>query len=391
MKEAESSHKVQQDQKKFICLICGMKFHYKSILQKHLKVRHDGAKIYTIKPQNFKCSMCDNGFTTAKYLSKHIEGMHTNKEKIRCLICDRSFKQKDTMNRHVAFVHGDSVTKAKITCIKCSKKFTHHSELYQHMTVDHGEENKLFCTVCCKTFSGHQSLKKHVQTVHEKLKPFQCSKCPKAFSLKWIQEVHLKDVHLGIKAHKCNICGREFAQKTALRGHVRVVHQKFIKYVCHLCGKNFAYRGNFEDHTRRKHSLEKRDTEKRYQCPYCDFKCFSPVDFKSHILKDHEQKTADFLSCKVCQQLFISKLGLRNHVKNIHMHTIPNNETFVQEQTNNTNELEVHSNLSQKSQLLNFEITRLKCHICKTKFNNSEIFECHTATAHNASKTLNAQ
>ena len=294
-----------------------------------------------------------------------------------CPICDKSVTLSH-LKLHTKVVHEKNLKDGHLNCSACNKSLK-KDNLIRH----ENRCGKFHCLICNKSLVSAGALKNHIKTVHEKLKPFQCDKCEASFGMKHTLDNHFKAIHLTIKAYKCNICGREFGVKGTFKRHVRNVHEKEINYECHFCGNRFGGKLSFDDHVRRKHSFEK-----LYNCSHCESQFLCDADYKTHILQNNRDKTAVFLSCGVCQQLFLSKTGLDCHVKMIHMETFnfkcPEcNKAFPQELALNNHKIEIHDKLKKESELLISDTTVFKCQICKTKFQKSENLNCRTATAHN--------
>ena len=55
--------------------------------------------------QVFRCSQCEEGFTTFQSLNTHIESVHGGKNPYKCFQCDDSFKQSKELLNHIASVH----------------------------------------------------------------------------------------------------------------------------------------------------------------------------------------------------------------------------------------------------------------------------------------------
>ena len=54
--------------------------------------------------KNYKCGLCENSFSTAKSLTRHISSLH-EKKKFRCNICSKEFGRKDNIMAHTRKFH----------------------------------------------------------------------------------------------------------------------------------------------------------------------------------------------------------------------------------------------------------------------------------------------
>ena len=93
----------------------------------------------------------------------------------------------------------------------------------------------------------------------EKIKDFTCSVCHKHYTRKWSLNRHMKS-HTGEKPFQCLICKQSFARKDNLQAHVDT----------HLRIRTFP-------------------------CPYCRYRGYSSQDVYHHQLKEHPEKTVEYM------------------------------------------------------------------------------------------------
>lgn len=77
--------------REYNCLLCGKIFHFKTSLNRHLKV-HNRSKSYV-------CEICKKCFSSAEYLRNH-QSIHTGERPYECSICHEKFALRQTMNFH---------------------------------------------------------------------------------------------------------------------------------------------------------------------------------------------------------------------------------------------------------------------------------------------------
>lgn len=108
-------------------------------------------------------------------------------------------------------------------------------------------------------------------------------------------------VHSNEKNFTCHLCSKSVKTKNALKAHMRI-HSNEKHNICSYCGMTFSLKGNLQVHIKRIHS------EKSGECTECQ-KIFP--DLESHMRKHTGEKP---FVCKLCDQGFVSKRSLSNHM-----------------------------------------------------------------------------
>ena len=124
-----------------------------------------------IKP--YKCSECNDVFTTRSQLNGHLAFVHEGKKTYNCNICGKIFVSEKSANGNIW-------------------------------------PNK--CNVCESHFSNKHHMNGHAADVHEGIKPHKCSQCPASFSQKVNLEKHFVVIHEGKKPYD----HKSFASKQGL-------------------------------------------------------------------------------------------------------------------------------------------------------------------------------
>ena len=137
-----------------------------------------------ILPKPFKCDVCGNEFSKAKFLSRH------------------------------KLIHGSK----RYICDYCGDRFTMKTYLRHHLRIHTGERNYV-CQVCGKAFGNAGILHRH-RTTHSDEKPFICHICGKSF--KRVEQIKRHSIiHTGQKPYVCELCGRGFTQSGNLKTHMK--------------------------------------------------------------------------------------------------------------------------------------------------------------------------
>ena len=85
----------------FPCPDCGITFHTKRTLFKHIREVHKREPSLCA----FTCGHCNSSFTTSKNLLRHLRNVHKFKKLIRCNACPKIFWHESTFCNHRAAEH----------------------------------------------------------------------------------------------------------------------------------------------------------------------------------------------------------------------------------------------------------------------------------------------
>lgn len=143
------------------------------------------------------------------------------------------------------------------------------------------------CDICQKVFKRNFSLKIH-KRIHFDEKPFKCELCPMDFNQKSNYTKH-KLIHLNQKPHKCTKCDNTFSQKSHLKTH---------------------------------QMLHAAEDLKPYKCGHCNSGFSNNNCLMKHVQISHYGR--EMFKCDICDRIFVSKSGIKNHRKN---HTMENNKS----------------------------------------------------------------
>lgn len=164
----------QSEKKPLKCKNCGKTFHYRSVLELHMRIHN----------RNYQCNVCKKSFRFSSYLQQHLI-IHSGKKPYKCSDCGKDFAFLQNMKTHQR-LHQQK----PFRCTQCRKGYSDESQLQRHMLCHSGE------------------------------KPYKCNLCNKSFGLAYLLRDHL-NTHTGERPHRCQECHKSFPWLSSL-----LVHQK---------------------------------------------------------------------------------------------------------------------------------------------------------------------
>ena len=117
------------------CLTCDYKTSFKHNLVDHIKAVHEGKKPH-------KCWICDYSFNKKSNLKQHISTVHERKKRYTCSFCDYSCYRPYNLKEHIVGVH-----EGKFKCTLCNNKYTTTVSLRRHMRSSHNESSSNFSKI----------------------------------------------------------------------------------------------------------------------------------------------------------------------------------------------------------------------------------------------------
>ncbi|XP_021961681.1 oocyte zinc finger protein XlCOF26 isoform X1 [Folsomia candida] len=204
----------------------------------------------------------------------------------------------------------------KWDCSKGSKAFKSNYELTDHLVMNAPDAN-VKCEVCNKVFKNRRNLSAHLRRLHSNRKRPSCDTCHRELSTPANLRRHIDSFHSASEAHRflCTFpgCEKTYQHIRSLLHHVRIEHaENAVRHSCKLCGKDFKTRPELEQH------IPTHTTEKPYNCATCGKSFAHRGTMKGHEKTHLEKSARKVLQCHVCPQTFISKEGLRLHIRVVH-------------------------------------------------------------------------
>lgn len=206
----------------FPCQYCGAVSSTVEALHSHIKVHH-GDRLGL--PAAFTCEECQKTFHTGKALACHRFSRHPGTAK--CGICGAQVGRR-YLSKHINAVH----TKEKVhKCEQCGKDFYSRTSLTSHQKRQHGPRKHL-CHLCGKGYVHNVELQRHLKA-HRNQRDFKCDFCGRSF-LKAGDLTYHRRSHTGEKPHQCRLCPEAFINPLGLRKHM-------VKHSAVKKGKRLKY------------------------------------------------------------------------------------------------------------------------------------------------------
>ncbi|XP_071523977.1 uncharacterized protein [Panulirus ornatus] len=207
---------------KFPCQYCGAVKPTVDALHSHIKVHH-GDRLGL--PAAFSCKVCQETFHTGKALACHRSSRHPGTAV--CGFCGAQVGSR-YLSKHINAVH----TKEKThKCDKCDKEFYSRTSLTGHQKRQHGPRKHL-CDLCGKGYVHNVELQRHLKA-HRNQRDFKCDFCNRTF-LKAVDLTYHRRSHTGERPHQCKLCPEAFIRPLGLRKHM-------LKHTTVKKGKRLKY------------------------------------------------------------------------------------------------------------------------------------------------------
>lgn len=305
-------------EKLHLCEICGKRFAYKLIRDKHVRI-HAVENPYLFQTpcslkldlnsktstdedeKSLSCPTCGKRFRSTRVLKAHLK-THSDDKPFLCHTRGERFTHSLVLKKHVTIHTGEKPYPSNTR----RRRFSQPPLLESHLRVHAGE--KLFlCKTCGKRFASRALLKGHAK-VHTGERPYSCDICAKTFTTSSGMRSHLR-IHTGEKPYICDTCGRRFSRSATLKCHLRV-HTGEKPFSCEECGKCFTVRCSLLRH------MSVHTGEKPFCCQECS-KCFTDKNTLMRHMRVHTGEKP--YACETCGKAFRNIGNLNVHIRNHRM------------------------------------------------------------------------
>lgn len=192
----------------FPCQYCGTVTPTVDALHSHIKVHHGDCLGL---PPAFRCHHCHQTFHTGKALASHRSSRHPGT--VECSLCGARVGSR-YLSKHINAVH----TKEKVhRCSQCGKHFYSRTSLTGHQKRQHGPRKHL-CHLCGKGYVHNVELQRHLKA-HRNQRDFKCEFCSRSY-LKAVDLTYHRRSHTGERPHHCHLCPEAFIKPLGLRKHM---------------------------------------------------------------------------------------------------------------------------------------------------------------------------
>ena len=216
---------------------------------------------------------------------------------------------------------------------------------------------------------------------------WMCRECGKASKLKGAIKSHVEDTHLTKVLKELAMedknnqqvlrkaeDGKE--QVGGLDNHIMDLHSEEVQ--CQLCKLNLST-SNLREHILKEH-LRNKFTD----CRLCEQKFANRTGLKNHIKQMHLSKTSSnihrhnkFIDCSHCEQKFAKKDSLKTHIKQVHL-----SKTSICQICNKE-----YKDLYHHKKYFHEKIKNYECSYCSKKFQAQKFLFHHIQGVHLGEKT----
>nr|CAI5867008.1 unnamed protein product [Callosobruchus analis] len=419
------------------CIHCNKTFVFKRTLDDHIVKRHPDF-IASVSRKVHECTKCSFKTVSTNYLKRHMVS-HQNIAHTRithkCIYCNKTLSSKQALDDHILNRHPDfiaSVSGKVHECTECTYKTVFISQLRGHMAKHPDVAHKYItnrCIYCNKTFASTRSLNDHIVKTHPdfiasvKSKIHECTQCTykttiskrirehliakhpeiadnhifsrciycnNTFTCQRVLDDHIVKRHpdfiasVSRKVHECTKCAFKTVRPSRLKEHIKVKHPDRDGNRCIYCNKTFVQKQTLDDHIVKTHpDFIASVNSKIYECIQCTYKTTISKDIREHLMSKHHQIADNhiFIRCIYCNDTFVSKPSLDDHIVKRHPDFIASVSRKIHECTNCTFKTIRASRFKEHIKAKHPDIAD-NCSYCNKTFINKSSLDDHIIKAH---------
>ncbi|KAL4231684.1 Zinc finger protein 34 [Mactra antiquata] len=346
------------------CIFCGFLMD-----QGNFEQMHDCKRV----PFYFYCPFCDEREVDFDLMSGHMQTFHKD-EVVYAKEVSSQYKNIRTSDKDLA----SRLSEHETECQKCDIKFNSNIELKLHVNKEHelypfscgvcrlcyvrlgslryhmkrSHLSSLICKHCQRRFGCKRDLERHKAT-HSNIKPFKCEHCDKSYADNNALHAHIAVKHSTVwnnrkssinndqpASYMCHLCGENLQTKLLFNLHQKQKHtQNEDLFTCTICSKSFTNQRSYTLHlcdikngasssssitydyntllkTVSESCISKTfDSGSKVKCKICNKSLESSRSLRRHLFITHLDKNEKKFICIVCDQHFLTKSELKNHLK----------------------------------------------------------------------------
>lgn len=142
------------------------------------------------------CKECGNNFSKYMLYREHMQQEHEHSKSEKhwpCPACDKILLSLNNLERHVR-IHVPLEVRQTFKCSDCDNRYTSNAQLETHIRYKHKNEKPFICEECGLSLRTNSNLRQHM-LIHTDLAPFECEICKKKFKNKTRLKVSHEYLH----------------------------------------------------------------------------------------------------------------------------------------------------------------------------------------------------
>ncbi|KAG7165055.1 Zinc finger protein 208-like, partial [Homarus americanus] len=281
--------------------------------KRRTRARNLDTQVYLDEP--LSCSECGDLFNNEPLYKIHCAEAHVEINGVKCPYCPLVFDKRYDLDSHLI-----NHTPTNHACDNCAVGFPTATLLIKHLQDIHPDTANT-CLRCNATFIDEKQLQFHFEQKHRKGKRkmlnidkgdippnnVMCKECGKLCKNMIAYQTHKYNEHIHLFPHECKVCCRRFTKLTYLESHMKTHIDG--SFECMRCGVKFGTESHLIDHMYYVHGQKK-----VLMCDECNRYFSTPTSLKTHKEMEHRANLDCNEICKVCEERYPTKLGLKRHM-----------------------------------------------------------------------------